>query len=197
MASYSDVGYWNERYEKDQEPFEWFQDYSALKAILDTLLKPTHHILQVGCGTSPLCKDLYNAGFRNIMNIDFSPQCISLMKQRYASLEEMKFETMDVRELPTAEKYDVILDKALLDSILCGGESKSNAEKMLDHVSRALSPGGFYICISHGQSTTRMPVLQNDEYAWTIETREIDKPKVGLAPATESTKYFVYICQKK
>jgi EEF1A lysine methyltransferase 4 len=95
------------------------------------------------------------------------------MKQRLGSLEEMKFETMDVRELPTAEKFDIILDKALLDSILCGGESRANAEKMLDHVSRALSPGGYYICISHGQSTTRMPVLQNDEYAWTIETREI------------------------
>jgi hypothetical protein len=54
MAKYSNVEYWDSRYQLDPEPFEWYQNFEGVKSILKPLLHSDLNakILQIGCGNS-------------------------------------------------------------------------------------------------------------------------------------------------
>ena len=43
MAQYGKIGYWDERYTKDPEPFDWYQRYQGLKDIIKQVR--THSII--------------------------------------------------------------------------------------------------------------------------------------------------------
>lgn len=52
MAQYGKHEYWEDRYQKDKEQFDWYQRYSGLKDIITQYIKPTDQILNVGAGNS-------------------------------------------------------------------------------------------------------------------------------------------------
>lgn len=54
MAAYASVDYWDERYENDPEPFDWYQRYDMFRIELLEHIRPDHKVLIVGCGNS--CK---------------------------------------------------------------------------------------------------------------------------------------------
>ena len=58
MAQYGKKDYWEERYARDTEPFDWYQRYSGLAAILSEHLAKPHEILVAGCGNSRLPEEL-------------------------------------------------------------------------------------------------------------------------------------------
>lgn len=45
------------------------------------------HILMVGCGNSKLSEQMYEAGYKNITNIDISPTVIEQMKNLSPGME--------------------------------------------------------------------------------------------------------------
>ena len=58
---------------------------------------------------------------------------------------------MDVRQMSFQEKsFDCVIDKALLDAIMCGDGSGPNSEQMLSEIHRVLADDGVYICVSSG-----------------------------------------------
>jgi len=70
MAQYGKSEYWEERYTRDPEPFDWYQRWAGLK---DTFLEycQTHmKILMLGSGNSRLSEEMYEEGFHNVTNID-------------------------------------------------------------------------------------------------------------------------------
>jgi hypothetical protein len=53
MAEYGQGNaYWNERYSEEDAVFEWYQSYDGFAAICSKLIKPTSHVLVLGCGNS-------------------------------------------------------------------------------------------------------------------------------------------------
>ena len=52
MAQYGKSEYWEDRYQKDKEPFDWYQRYSGLKDIITQHVQPQFSILNVGAGNS-------------------------------------------------------------------------------------------------------------------------------------------------
>ena len=62
------------------------------------------------------------------------------------------------------EEFDCVIDKGLLDSILCGGYSKQNISKMLKEISRVLKTKGYYICISYGDTDIRNHYFEGKSY---------------------------------
>lgn len=85
-------------------------------------------ILIPGCGNSSLGAELYDAGYHNITNVDTSAVVIAQMNDRYLDKEDMEFTNMDARSMEFLPNncFDVIIDKALLDSLLC---SSSNCQE--------------------------------------------------------------------
>jgi len=74
----------------------------------------------LGCGNSKLSEEMYDDGFRNITNVDYSPVVIDQMQRRHeASRPGMKWVVADVRELPfDADAFDITLDKGTMDAMM-------------------------------------------------------------------------------
>ena len=65
--------------QRGAKPFEWYSDWRQLRPLFRVAVAagsspPPHggRLLVVGCGNSELSAQLYDDGFTNIVNIDFS-----------------------------------------------------------------------------------------------------------------------------
>ena len=97
-------------------------------------------------------------------------------------------------------KFDVVLDKATMDSVLCGEGSLVVTGKCLAEISRVLAPEGVFICISHGQPSTRLQIFDKAEYGWSVQVETIAKPMLKLMKEQEDEErvfHYIYICKKK
>merc|ERR1711939_940024 len=119
MAQYGRPEYWNERYTKDTEPFDWYQRYEGIKSTLDRYVQPSHKVLMVGAGNSRLSEELYDNQVKYITNIDISEVCVNHMKAKHEDKQEMQWQMMDARKLEFSEgTFDVVIDKGTMDSVL-------------------------------------------------------------------------------
>lgn len=157
MPNYGDKGYWNVRYESDpDERFDWLLNYQTMKPVLASLIDRQHNILQLGCGNAALSEEMYDDGYHNITNMDFSPICINQMSERNQSRRLMSWDIMDATAMSYSdESFDVVIDKSTLDAVLCGNDFMLMAAKMLMEVQRVLRTGGIYIAISYGKPRDR------------------------------------------
>jgi hypothetical protein len=80
--------------------------------------------------------------------------------------------------------FDAILDKATLDSLLCGENSTANTGRYVGEVARTLKPGGVYIIVSFGTPENRLSYLEGD-YGWTVTVHSIPKPTINTAGLPE------------
>ncbi|XP_075476912.1 uncharacterized protein LOC142518114 [Primulina tabacum] len=69
----------------DEEHYEWFKDYSHFRDLILREIEPNASILEVGCGYSQLCEELYRDGITELTCIDLSPVAAEKMKQRLSS----------------------------------------------------------------------------------------------------------------
>ncbi|KAL8454609.1 hypothetical protein Emed_000330 [Eimeria media] len=138
LSQFRDQVYWDHFFkERKGAPFEW---YGSLKDFRDALASlnlqggPARSssqgplILHVGCGNSCLPKELYDEGYKRIVNVDFSPVVIEEMKARYSQFPSLEWRCLDVRGRGLQEAFltppqssppfDVILDKGFLDAYL-------------------------------------------------------------------------------
>jgi 2-polyprenyl-3-methyl-5-hydroxy-6-metoxy-1,4-benzoquinol methylase len=89
MANYGKADYWEDRYQKDKEQFDWLQRFcppsgnTTLKDLIGQYCQPANQILVVGCGTSRLSEELFDEGYLNVTSIDSSYTAIKLMTEEY------------------------------------------------------------------------------------------------------------------
>ena len=81
MPNYGEAQYWDERY-KEQEGtvFDWLKNWADIKETIEQnaikVDKSEMKILNIGCGNSPLCEEMYDEGYKHIYNMDISSVCI-------------------------------------------------------------------------------------------------------------------------
>lgn len=76
---------------------------------------------------------------------------------------------MDIQNMSYEDgSFDVVLDKAALDAVICGDEGMCDPNKVISEVYRVLKNEGFYICISYGMPEFRMDYFQNPAQKWKI-----------------------------
>jgi len=201
MAQYGKSEYWDERYTRDPEPFDWYQRWAGLKDIICEHVKPNHLILNTGSGNSRLSEEMFEDGFTNITNVDISSVVVNSMKEKYADKQGMSYECQDVRQLGAGDgTFDVVLDKGTLDSLMCGEGSTHNTQKALLEITRVLNSNGVFICVSHGQPSYRLTYLQKADYGWSVKTQTVQKPMMGTTASSTSEEkdnlHYVYICSK-
>jgi len=57
-------------------------------------------ILVLGCGNAEFSEDMYDDGFKNIVNVDISSVCIRQMRERnIEERPEMQWVTMDITDM--------------------------------------------------------------------------------------------------
>jgi len=201
MASYHLAKYWEQRYQMDTEPFEWYQRFSDLKPKIADAIPKNGKVLVVGAGSSELSADLYDDadfGVSGITNIDISTVITKRMQACVGDRKGMEYQTQDVCELALPNNsFDCVIDKATLDSIMCGEDAVERAGKALQNIFRVLKPQGYFICVSYAGPDMRMSYLTTEDLDWDVEVREIPKPKLLDSQTTVDDFHYIYVCKKR
>lgn len=207
MAQYGKAEYWNERYTRESEPFEWYQDYKGIRECLAPLIGAKTKILVVGCGNSRLSEEILNDKKpKKVVSVDISSVVIEQMEDNYRDEPKLQFATMDVTKLEFQnESFDLIVDKGCLDSLLCSDEADRNADLALSEYFRVLSATGTVVCVSYGNEDSRVPYLTLPKYKWDLQqpVQHLNKPSIQMDVNAEdeqekagSEKHYCYVLRK-
>jgi len=135
----------------------------------------------------------------------------------------VEFHALDAQHLleKWTGKFEVVIEKAMLDAIACGQDNRTEIQAMLHEVSRVLRPScGVYVCVSHAPPDERFPFLVgrqggetnvSEEYGWRVVHQIVGKPGCPLdakgkshgvdlprsaAFKLEEHVYHLYVCSK-
>eukprot|EP00343_Euplotes_focardii_P008133 CAMPEP_0205819096 /NCGR_PEP_ID=MMETSP0206-20130828/1304_1 /ASSEMBLY_ACC=CAM_ASM_000279 /TAXON_ID=36767 /ORGANISM="Euplotes focardii, Strain TN1" /LENGTH=212 /DNA_ID=CAMNT_0053112227 /DNA_START=23 /DNA_END=661 /DNA_ORIENTATION=+ len=204
MAQYGKPEYWEDRYQRDTEAFDWYQRYTGVKDIVTQYISPNHQILNIGCGNSRMSEEMYEERYEYVTNVDISFTVIKAMAEEYeGKCPNMHFKQMDVRSLQFDQgTFDCVVDKGTFDSILCGDGSGPNSDQTLNEIYRVLSPTGVYICISYGIPDTRESYFRNNAFDWELHTHKVAKPTISTSAIVSSEDkdpknfHYIYVMRK-
>jgi len=174
--------YWNSYYGNPMKFAEVYTRdwYSSGQAIAKHIMQEEKGagllVLELGCGLSDLGSALEGMGCR-VISLDFSP--IAVLQA--ARTRRSGFLRLPVRR----ESFDLVVEKATLDTILCGGQSESNFTSACLHALNALKPGGRFISISH---TRRAHRLASSSSRWQVTETELLEHEVDGTAQGERVK---------
>ncbi|KAH8738636.1 methylase [Cryptosporidium ryanae] len=177
VVEYGTPEYWEERYEKDPNPYDWYQRWDSIREIVKDYLKLDDKILVIGNGTSRIPEEIYDDGFQNVQAMDISNVAVGYMHERFAS-RDIKCQVSDVLDMYQYgdDEFDVVFDKGTFDTILCTKNSGINIDKMMKEIIRILNYNkGRYICVSYGQPSYRTTYMKSMK-EWDINVIPIKKP---------------------
>ena len=155
-----------------------------------------------------MAEELYNSEYTSVANIDFSSVVIKQMAERHQERATLTWKVMDVTEkLDFANGlFDVCIDKACLDCVLCADSSTNGIANALYNVIRTLKPQGIFLLISHWGPEKWLGYLEQDQYNWKISIHALTRPVVGVTQGEEradaaavhpSAVHYVYVCEKQ
>ncbi|CAK9142608.1 unnamed protein product [Ilex paraguariensis] len=194
--AYLDPRYWDERFAQE-EHYEWFKDYSHFRHLILQHMKPSSSVLELGCGNSQLCDNLYEDGITGLTCIDLSAVAVEKMKKRLLSkgYEEIEVLEADMLDLPFSDEcFDVVIEKGTMDVLFVDSgdpwnpqpETVNKVNRMLQGVHRVLKPNGIFISITFGQPHFRCPLFDAREFSWSVEWSTFG----------DGFHYFVYLLKK-
>ncbi|KAG0574883.1 hypothetical protein KC19_VG299900 [Ceratodon purpureus] len=116
VLMYHDEEYWNNRYTKHPEPFDWYQSYKELKALLTIYISKDQVNMNVGCGNGLLGEEMVLDGYVNVISIDNSAVCFEQLNARYKGKKEytgLTWFRQDMKELKMLKDLtiDNVIDK--------------------------------------------------------------------------------------
>ena len=198
--TYGLVQYWNDRYTKEAEEFEWYQSYDNIKDKIKAAFPDSNgKIINLGSGSSRLPVSMYLDGYKNITSVDFSKVSIDMMQGKFADKAELEWKTMDVRDMRDIPNgsFEYAIDKGTMDSLLCGANSTQNVYKYLCEVKRILKPGGVLLVLSYGKPPNREVHLKRQSLGFSVSNAMIDKPTAaGVTPSAGMDKmHYLYTCK--
>ena len=157
--------------------FDWHNNSIGFEPILDEI-EPGLSVLMVGTGSSSLPRILYDrdGGATAVTCLDYSLNCIKLIQGAFGpGRPNMHFITGDAtRNLPSLLSssslslsssssrefdgafFDVIVDKGLLDALMCDEGWDGDVERYLQGIGELLSKrkGGKLVLVSYGLSSS-------------------------------------------
>ncbi|CAK5283375.1 unnamed protein product [Mycena citricolor] len=183
------------RESEDDASFDWFKTYSDLAPYVRELIPDKDaRILMLGCGNSTLSQDMYDDGYKNIVNTDYSRIVIEQMRTRHETARpDMEWVEMDVRDLKFPdESFDVAIDKGTMDAMMTAkGDVWDPPEQVVkdctaevSEVLRTLKAGGTFIYLTFGQPHFRRRFLTHSNT--TLQIKELG----------EAFHYYLYVVKK-
>lgn len=191
--------YWDKRYEQEAEEasFDWFKTYADVaNDIRKHIPNKAARILMLGCGNSKFSEDMWEDGYKNIVNVDYSPVVIGKMRNRHKDIRpEMTWEVKDVRTLDglDASSFDVAIDKGTMDAMMTSSTDVWDPSEQVikdctaevSQVLRVLKPNAVFIYITFGQPHFRRRYLTG---AHLTRNTSLEINQLG-----ESFHYYMYI----
>jgi len=146
-VDYGNSIYWDKRYAREAQPFDWLFSWEDVEGLIAQLLPDRKvEVLMVGCGNAPFSPDMYGVGYKNLVNTDISSVVIDQQKE---SFPEQSWAVMDVTAMTYPDgTFPAVLDKSLVDTLLCCKNSQVVTRGMIDEIYRVMAPGSRYITFS-------------------------------------------------
>eukprot|EP00930_Biecheleria_cincta_P014687 TRINITY_DN12529_c1_g1_i1.p1 TRINITY_DN12529_c1_g1~~TRINITY_DN12529_c1_g1_i1.p1 ORF type:complete len:246 (-),score=44.10 TRINITY_DN12529_c1_g1_i1:97-834(-) len=205
------AAYWDGRYTKDlSSPYEWFRNFDDLRVLIEEVTSGDHskRILHPGCGNSLLPEQMYDAGYHQFTNIDFSSQAIKQMRERRSceSRPGLEWRQMDALAMDFAsESFDLVLDKGLLDALACSNFNKfaaaSDSARLvatyLQAVKRVLRDGGCFLCVSYDGPEDNMKFFKADDVMPRVRHVELFAEQSSAAHPRGLQTHHAYIWRKR
>lgn len=213
-SNYAKAEFWEERYQKASEYYDWLQPYMGVgeqQGLRDWMIDNVDcesKILIIGCGVSRMPVEMFEDGYENLTMIDRSYWAVKFQLENNRYPQDLAYHCKDVRDMSGFKdgQFDYVIDKAVLDSVICGPNPINVSEQMLTEIHRVLKPTGAYICISHGQESNRKKYLKNVKlYQWKYKKHIVPKvnpkgpPKLPAKPPVvddSKTYNFIYVARK-
>ncbi|CAK0817407.1 unnamed protein product [Prorocentrum cordatum] len=193
------TSYWDNRYLESTAPFDWLETYSDLRPHIDCVSCGNRDIsiLDAGCGNSLLAEQLYDDGYRNITSIDNSQVVVQQMiaRQQQTARPELQWLCMDVLEMSFPDSsFDLVIDKSLLDTLMCTSGPAGDTSAYLQGVFRILRSRGTLMCVSYGKPETREYLFElqrrDSEFAFKLYTCELPAHHDAAGP------HYLYLVVK-
>jgi len=187
---YNKKEYWDQRYTHERE-FDWLGDFSGFKDLFLSHAPLSAYrdakILILGCGNSALGRQLFDAGYRDVTNSDYSEVCIDKQEawHRTDGYKDIKWEVIDMTNMAHIKdgEYSLVVEKATIDAFYVeeaspwriSAETAKTVDLCLNEISRILCPRqGKFISLSFTPARFRMPVLARPEFRWDILRHTFD-----------------------
>ncbi|KAL4256993.1 S-adenosyl-L-methionine-dependent methyltransferase superfamily protein [Pleurotus pulmonarius] len=180
---YRSKEYWDQRYSQEAEDFDWFKSYGEISSTIHEIIPDkSARILMLGCGNSKLPEEMYDDGYKNIVNIDYSQVIIDKMQRRHVEQRpELTWLEMDIRDLKFADNvFDVAIDKGTMDAMMTSkgdvwdppAQVIEDCDREVTEVVRVLKKGtGRFIYLTFGQPHFRKRYLTKPQT--TLEVKEL------------------------
>jgi EEF1A lysine methyltransferase 4 len=189
---YGTLQYWESRYSEVTETFDWFKDFAQIKDQTASIFPDKHaKLINLGCGNSLFAVQLVEEGWIDLVNVDYSENCIQYMKTQYPALNWVVCDIFKMDEMFPSDHFDCAIDKGTLDALLTKKHDPWDpSQDILDEirlymiqVAKSLKPGGKFIHITFAQPHFRRRFLEFDCF----------KVKVhALQSENGSFEYFCY-----
>mmetsp|Transcript_39537 Transcript_39537/g.35325 ORF Transcript_39537/g.35325 Transcript_39537/m.35325 type:complete len:94 (-) Transcript_39537:178-459(-) len=88
MTQYGKPEYWDERYSRDLEPFDWYQRFNGIRDAFEKFITTDSKILNVGAGNSRFSEEMYEDDYKNVVNIDISSIVVKQMQEKYQDFDD-------------------------------------------------------------------------------------------------------------
>ena len=158
----SDFGrkdHWNELYATSarNSSFSWYSEWKDLAPLVQELIPSMKsRILIPGVGNDSLLRDMYDAGYTNLVAFDYAPDGVAcamdLMQDR--PVEIMVADARNLKMEFADDSFHAVLDKGTLDAIyLSGGKSNkmlgaTHLGSAIQELRRVTKPGGIVMSLS-------------------------------------------------
>ncbi|ORZ09280.1 hypothetical protein BCR42DRAFT_424108 [Absidia repens] len=169
--------YWDHRF-AHEPAFDWLLGWKSLQKYLEPHLPaPPTPILHLGCGNSPLAFHMAEAGYRRIVNVDYSAPVIEKMAAEAvkAPYDQLEWVTADCVQ---------DLSATLTDCIACGDDDQLSRQHQLASQIASVQPVGRH----HPEPASPYRLI-NKIPVWV--------PQPNDKPGAPDIYYYLYILQKQ
>ena len=137
-------------------------------------------------------------GFKNVINTDISPICISKMRKKHQNYLGLEYREMDAKNLNFDTRYfDIIIDKGLIDSLRCEENFQFSVMQYLKEIHRVLNNDGVFLCVSYSVPFIMLKYIEHDVLQWNVTYQEIPKQTDLNDPIQEGVYFTFYYVEEK
>mmetsp|Transcript_3463 Transcript_3463/g.6824 ORF Transcript_3463/g.6824 Transcript_3463/m.6824 type:complete len:280 (-) Transcript_3463:110-949(-) len=216
-AEYGDPEYWKRRYLAGVVE-EWYcppkvlaqllpkaQGQSAADRMMAELsgLRPTPcsaKALVLGNCRVELAEILVQMGYVHVVSTDIVSEAMVELAAKHAADKSLSFLAMDVCNLSPLQdgEFDLVVDKGVLDAIMCGDDSFSKVSQAAKEIHRVTKLGGTFVSVSHSNDRWSGGLLSPKGVSWDMtSTRCVYDVEKSGDPETDGIVFYKYMCTKK